>query len=366
MRRGRLQALGIEHWYDPWDKHRAMFSRAKFCAVMLTVTTGCQSLGGVNVTAVATASGKPSNVATVVMVTQDGQPVSTLGPGAFRLIENGQALENQSVELRLLDPAKVAAFHTVLLLDMSHASTDEDRQQFGEAAAFFIRSVRVRQSVTVLGFDGSAKTRLLGEFPVDVTGAGVDHVEKQLSKKLEPSRDLRGAVIQALELLDRRLEKSARPLRVGTLVVFSRGPDAAGRVPEYQFEMRLSQSPHKLVLVNVAGDPLDSQSALLSKDGRFQALAVESLPIAFEEAASTVEKLSNQYYLVSYCSPARARESRVRVEVQVVSDELQVDTGAVEASFDASGFTRGCNSSNPPQFTRAKAVGWGAASSSKD
>jgi hypothetical protein len=324
---------------------------------MITVTNGCQVLGGVKVTEVATASGKPSNVATMVTVTQDGQPVSSLAPAAFRLSENGKLLENRAVDLRLLDPARVAAFHTVLLVDMSHAATDEDRQQFSDAAAYFIRSVRVRQSVTVLGFDGSPKTRLIGEFPVDVTGAGVEHIEKKLSAKLDPSRDLRSAVLQALELLDNRLDRTARPVRIGTLVVFARGPDVAGRVSVAEFEARLSQTKHQIVSINLTGDPPNDQSSQWSKDGKIQALAIESLPIAFEEAASAVEKLSGQYYLLSYCSPARAGENRLRVEVQVVSDELQVDTSDVEASFSALGFTRGCSSANPPQFARIKTVG---------
>ncbi len=337
--------------------HAAMTWRAIFCSVLITVTNGCQSLGGVRVTEIATASGKPSNVAIMVTVTQDGHPVSSLAPGAFRLSENGKVLDHQAVALRLLEPIGVAAFHTVLLLDMSHAATDEDRQQFSDAAAYFIRSVRVRQSVTVLGFDGSPKARLIGEFPVNVTGAGIEHIEKKLATKLDPSRDLRGAVLQALELLDNRLEKTARPVRIGTLVVFSRGSDVAGRVPVAEFEARLRQTQHSIVSIDVVGDPLNDQSSQLSKDGKIHAQAVESLPIAFEEAARTVENLSGQYYLLSYCSPARAGEHRLRVEVQVVSDELQLDTGEVETSFTAAGFTRGCSSANPPQFSRAKMGG---------
>jgi hypothetical protein len=338
-----------------------MLRRATFPIALVATLSGCQTLGGVQLMEVATASGKPSNVATMVTVTQHRQPVSSLGPAAFRLSENGQALDSQMVGLKLIDPTRVAAFHTVLLLDLSHTATNEDRQQLGEAVGYFIRGVRAKQSVTVLGFDGSPKTRLIGEFPVDRAGGGSSGIDKQLPAKLDPSRDLRGAVVQALDLLDRRLEKSARPVQLGTLVVFSRGPDVAGRVTVPEFEARLRRSHHRMVLVNVVGDRTDDQSTALAEDGQIQATAAESLPIAFEQAASTVDRLLGHYYVVSYCSPARGGSNRLRVAVQVVNDDLQVVTDEFDTNFNASGFTGGCDSSDPPHFDRVKGAGFGGA-----
>lgn len=345
----------VEGQRDPWDNRSPMQRRSTWSIVLLTMTSACQLFGGVQVTEIATTSGRPSNVAAMVTVTQNDRPISNLSPSAFRLSEDGQVLDNQSVELRLLDPAVAASLHTVLLLDLGHGSTEAERQQLRLAAESFIRSVRVRQSVTVLGFDGAPSTQLIGDFSVDASGAGTERLEKRQVAKLDPSRDLRGSVLEALDVLDNRLGKSPRAIRIGSLVVFSRGPDFAGRVSPSEFKSRLERTKHKMLLVSVTGDPSEAELASSSAYGRIDAEAGGDLSAAFNQAASKVEQLSRSYYLVSYCSPARSGVRRLRIEAQVVNDDLQVETGSVEVQFDSTGFTRGCNSANPPRFQRAKA-----------
>lgn len=354
--RTQHRAVGIEDQGNSWEKPAVMFERAPLGVMLVATLCGCQSLGSVEASEVATASAKPSNVATMLTVTQHGQPVSSLSAAAFRLSENGQLLDGKTVDLRLIDPTRVATFHTVLLLDLTQTTTQEDREQFREAVWYFIRGVRAKQSVTVLGFDGAPKVRLLGEFPADTTGNRDNQLDKPLPAKVNPSRDLRSAVLQSLDLLDQRLQKGGQPLRAGTLVVFARGPDVAGRVPVSQVEARLNRVEHQLVFVNVAGDKTDDQTPALARNGQIHATAVESLPIAFEEAASAVEKLYGRFYVVSYCSPARGTNTWLRVEVQVVGDDLEVDSAEFSTSFDASNFTRGCNSGNPPRFERPKSA----------
>jgi len=338
-----------------------MFWRSEFCLALVATSMGCQPFGVVRLNEVGTAAGKPNNVATIVTVSRQGQPVSTLSASAFKVTENGQPLDNTSIELRLLEPTRVAKVHTVLLLDLSHATSVEERQQFSDAVGYFVRAVRAKQPVTVLGFDGTPKTRLIAEFPVDPSGSGNIQIAKQLPAKTDPSRDLRGAVVQALDLLDQRLDrqqldKAGNSPRIGTVVIFSRGPDASGRVSTARLEERVKRSEHQLVLINVAGDLADDQVAALSADRQVHALALESLPVAFEQAASTVEKLLGHYYLVSYCSPARGQLVRLGLEVQVVGDDLEVYSDRFETEFDASNFLKGCSSANPPRFEKQKAA----------
>jgi hypothetical protein len=52
--------------------------------------------------------------------------------------------------------------------------------------------------------------------------------------------------------------------------------------------------------------------------------------------------------------------------VQVVGDDLEVDSAEFSASFDASNFTRGCNSANPPRFERPKIAEDEAAAGKRD
>lgn len=325
---------------------------------LAVVVSGCHVFGGVRLTEIATATGKPSNVATVVSVTQKGQPVADLGTAAFRLSENGQELDSRAVDLRMLDPSSVAAFHTVLLIDLGHGTTEEKKRQLSRAAAGFVRRVRQKQSVTVMAFDGSPRIRLVGDFTVEASGTGPEQLENvMMMVPADPSRNLNGAVISALDTLDSRLERSNRPVRLGTLVVFSRGPDVAGRVADAEFDDRVARSEHQFVYMNVSGDPTNDHVALLTSRGKVESQGTDTLPIAFEDAAILANKLVTQYYLLSYCSPARAGERVLRVEVQVNTDDGKVESDAFETRFDSSGFSPACSSNNPPRFSIARPEG---------
>jgi hypothetical protein len=320
--------------------------------ILVVMASGCHFFQGLRLAEVASASGKPSNVATLVSVMQKGQPVADLGVASFHVSENGQILDPGAVDLRLLDPATVAGFHTVLLIDLGHGISEDQRRQLGRATAGFVRRVRQKQSVTVLAFDGSPRTKLVGDFSIETNGTGPEQLENlTMMVPADRSRNLNGAVISALDSLDGRLERSNRPIRVGTLVVFSRGPDIAGRVPAKEFEDRISHTEHQLIYVDVAGDPISEQTTALTIRGKIEAQAVDTLPIAFENAAILANQLRSQYYLLSYCSPARSGKRNLRVEVQANDAEGQTETDAFETVFDSTGFSPSCNSGNPPRFS---------------
>lgn len=319
------------------------------------LVSGCHVFSTIELHNVATASGKPSNVAVLVSVTKKHEPVSELDATSFKLAEDGKALDPQAVELKLLDPANVAAFHTVLLLDLGHATTEERKRQLSKAAAGFVRKVRQRQPVTVLVYDGSPRTRLVGEFSIEPSGSGPELFENLLMMvPQDTSRNLRGAVVAGLDALDGYLSKSPRPVAVGTLVVFSRGPDLAGRIDASTFESRLDETEHQIVYVDVRGDSTDEATSRHAKTRRIDSQEADTLPIAFEEAGMAALRLTGQYYLLSYCSPARAAERQLKVEVTVPSVKNEVETDSFVTSFDASGFAPGCNSSSPPRFSPRK------------
>ena len=79
--------------------------------------SGCQLLGGARIQELATGSAKPGNVATLVAVTEKDKPVSGLPPSAFKVSENDQNIDPETAKLQLLEPARYAAFHTVLLVE---------------------------------------------------------------------------------------------------------------------------------------------------------------------------------------------------------------------------------------------------------
>jgi hypothetical protein len=317
--------------------------------------SGCHWFSGLRLENVTTASGKPSNVAALVSVTKQGDPVRELDLTSFKVIEDGKTLSGEQADIRLLDPATVAAFHTVLLLDLGHATTEDRKKQLAKAAASFVRKVRRTQPVSVLVFDGSSRTRLVGDFSVEPNGSGPEQLDNLLMMvPADPSRNLRGAVLNGLETLETDLNRTTRPIRRGTLVVFSRGPDIAGRVPSAEFEERTKGTEHQLVYIDVAGDGTDDATTRLGEHHSVRSQGPENLPIAFEEAGAIASRLTEQYYLISYCSPARAGQRTLRIEVTVPSTENEIETDGFETTFDATGFTPGCNSGNPPRFVVAK------------
>jgi hypothetical protein len=72
---------------------------------------------------------------------------------------------------------------------------------------------------------------------------------------------------------------------------------------------------------------------------------------SFEKAAARIEAFSKRYYLLGYCSPARAGEHVVRIETTVDGK-----TGWQEYKFDARGFGPNCDPTRPPAFSLKRAV----------
>ncbi len=325
------------------------------CWAALLLSMGCHWFGGTRIKEVATASGPPSNVATLLSVTRSDEPVAGLSTLSFRLTENGVAVDPEAADLRLLDPARIAAFHTVLLVDLSDSASEGRRHQLAKAVSVFVEKVRRSQSVSVMGFDGSPRARPLGDFAMDPKATGpltLDAVQRALPS--DPSRNLRGALVDAQRALQRRLRQPNKVVPLGTLVVFARGPDLAGRVDPDRLEELEDDETISTLLITVNGDPGDETTEQLAGGRPILAQNQDTLGIAFQEAARQVLSHTGQYYLLSYCSPSRAGERQLRVEVSVPEPEGKDSTDSFEVSFDSAGFRAGCDSNRLPRFTLVK------------
>jgi hypothetical protein len=204
----------------------------------------------------------------------------------------------------------------------------------------------------LFAFDGSRDIQLAGEFPKLLGGAPpLDEVPGLLSYSVrDPSRNLYGAVAQSIEELDRRLAAAQKPVRIGTLVVFSRGPDAAGRLTDQQLRKLLEQTRHHLLAIGLQNTPRDYYLTELGRTETLRAQDEQKLGPTFESAASRVNALYDMYYLVSYCSPARAGVRRLRLQVDFKTPQGDEKRGRVEREFDATGFGPGCDPETPPRF----------------
>jgi hypothetical protein len=314
------------------------------------LSSGCAFFQGVTVDNVATSAQRPSNIALYVAVADSGEPVGDLEAKNFNVYENGELLAANEVQRTLLPREEVTSDHVVLLVDISGKPSQAQRATFVKAIDGFVGKVREKLNVTVYAYDGSAKLRLVSEFPQGTSeGTAVPLLTLPTS---DASRNLHGAVVKGLELLETRLKASGKPVRLGSLVVFARGPDVAGRVPEDQMYTALDGTKRDVVGVGVGAD-LPYLNGVQNA-GLIHSQSERTLPIAFEEAASRVLATRKRYYLVAYCSPARDGDRQVRLEVKYTDKDGDEYTGETSFDFDARGFKAGCNVETTPRFVAQK------------
>jgi hypothetical protein len=319
------------------------------CAGLLS---SCHMLfGGLDVKGVATAANVPSNVAVYLSVSQDSEPVVDLTAGDFTISEDGMPLDSTTTKQTLLVRDRVALHRTVLLVDVSAVSDDAARQKLSRAVAGFVAAVRKTQPVAVYLFDGRSTIHMLGDFRVSTESseAPPEIAALDAGARRDPSRNLNGALVSAVNKLTGLLGSSDKPIRVGSLAFFTWGPDLAGRVPQSEVLDALDATGYHVVGITVEGENAPNLERLATS-GVSMAPSPDTIGVAFDEAASKLIRIAHQYYLLSYCSPARSGTRRLRVDVKSTSpggDEL---TGKWETEFESTGFGAGCDPTETPRF----------------
>jgi hypothetical protein len=158
--------------------------------------------------------------------------------------------------------------------------------------------------------------------------------------------------VEALDVLEARFARSLKALHVGTLNVVTSGPDLAGRVSETSFDERLSRSS---VLTYIYGLPADDADVKrLAYGGKLERVEAVESSLPLETLLAKTHGRVGSYYVLSYCSPSRSGERQLRVEVQRVRDDLEVDTASVDTHFDSTGFSSGCDSSRSPRSSELR------------
>jgi hypothetical protein len=328
-----------------------------------STTPACSVFRHVSVEPLATSFQKPSNVAVYVALRDADEPLTELEPSNFHVYENGQLVPSDQTQLTLLDRDLGAAHHALLLIDMSSADKPEARTLAAKGAAGFVEKLLSLEGVSVYAFDGSE-----GLVQIATASKGGPTPSMAALESFTPrdkSRNLNGAVLAALGKLDAALAQTGKPVKVGTLVVFSSGPDVAGRVDADKLHDAVWESQHDVIAVGVAEHTESLEP--IARHGLVRAQAANTLPIALEEAASKARDELEKYYLVSYCSPARAGERRLRLEVKYTNKEGEEHTGDFEIDFSARGFGPGCNSQTTPRLTlRPKVTAFSDDSSNRE
>src|SRR5580700_3342956 len=157
------------------------------------------------------------------------------------------------------------------------------------AVGAFTDHIEKQQKVAVYAFDGSPELTPIVPF-TDQPGnvkAGV----QQLStfKPKDPSTNLNGAIVKALDELDNALGKASQPLKFGTLVVFTDGTDRANRVPESTMRQHIHEKPFDVYAIGLGAEIKEPQLAEIGKSGTAMAADKNAVIKAFDDVGARVE-----------------------------------------------------------------------------
>ena len=89
-------------------------------------------------------------------------------------------------------------------------------------------------------------------------------------KPKDPSTNLNGAVVKALDELDNSLGKATQPLKFGTLVVFTDGTDRANRVSADDMRQHVSEKPFDVFAIGLGAEIKEQQLRQIGKSGTWR------------------------------------------------------------------------------------------------
>lgn len=327
-------------------RHFSRFVLLTLIMLAAPLLGGCGSLlSGVQVQSEKTIAKPPGSVIVYLRVKDGDEPVAHLTKNNFEIYENGVLLDRAGLHIELLPRDTAAAGHTVLLLDLSGELDQSDLNRIARGAGHFVQKVSTTQSVSVLVFDGSEKPRLVARFPK------VDAEEQRELPELTPfvtgddSRNLNGAVLEALKVLDQELNGSPKPVRRGSLVTVTRGPDLAARSSDDEIYSTLKRSPYELYALRPKGSSIPTIRSI-GADGAYEYDTRDTMPLRLLDLGLVVRGAWEQHYILTYCSPARGGQRDVRVALKFQDDHGE-RSGSVRTGFDASGFESGCGPLRP-------------------
>ena len=167
-------------------------------------------------------------------------------------------------------------------------------------------------------------------------------------KPSDPSTNLNGAVIEGIKVLEKALAHETTPLKFGSLVVFTDGSDRAQRVVRADLDKALADAQENRTSLYVIGIGKEINTSELRNIGRTHAFLSQdqaALTKAFDDIAQRVEGYTKSFYLLSYCSPARAQEHDLKVVTRAGTA-----SGSLTYHFNAQGFGPNCDSNRMPHF----------------
>ena len=307
------------------------------------VTTLCPRLESVE-------TRQPALISMFVKVeTCEGSPVTLLSIANFTIFEDGNPISRSESRPDIFPVEQEFRTVTVLLLDLSGSVVRTGSLPvLKDAATGFVETVLaaredIPSDVAIYWFDGAPGVTEQVAFTDDPERllAGIAALSEDTPQ--DDSTNLNGAVIGGLEVLvteQERLRASGVQFTLGSLVVFTDGTDQASRVSEAD-ALAVVGSVGEGLLVQTVGLGAEINETVLGEIGRdgfeFAQNSAE-VAAAFERAGERIRLESSSFYLVRYCSPRRAGDHSLRVELG-----LDAAQAAFEEDFNADSFGPGCD-----------------------
>lgn len=342
---------------DPNVPVKPLLKRFGAAASILTtawVLGGCA--GGLNVTRVNSAEKKPNNVWVFFSVDAGkDEPVGGLEASDFKIYEDGELVSEFESQQTIQNPEVAAVMYTMLLVDMSGSVSESGQADaLVDAAKSFSDKVGKTQKVGVYAFDGDAKIHSVVPF-TEAQGSvegGLEGLRKYKAK--DPSTNLHGAVVEGLRELKKNLDRDKKPLKFGTLVVFSDGTDRAARVSRDEMKQEIKDEKYKnyeMLAIGVGAEIEKAQLEDIGKNGTELATDQAKVKESFDKIAARIEAHMKRFYLLSYCTPARKGEHEVTIEAVQKKDGGE-RSGKLKYSFSADNFgpPPACDPKKPPTF----------------
>lgn len=324
-------------------RHPSRLGKAFLLATIAFFSWFVIGCGGLNVRLINAAQKKPNNV--WMFFTVDAgkdKPVGGLVAEDFEISEDGSVVSVFESKQTIQNPEVAAVMYTMLLVDMSGSITESGQADaLVDAAKSFADRVGKAQKVGVYAFDGSPQIHSVVPF-TEAQGSvdgGLEGLRKYKPK--DPSTNLHGAVVEGLRTLKKELDKDKRPLKFGTLVVFSDGADRAARVTRDEMKAEMDKEEYEnyeMFAIGVGAEKEIGQANLgeIGRNGTETANDRAKIKETFDRMAARLEAHMKRFYLLSYCTPAR-KGTHV-VAIKATSRRDPEGTGAVEWEFNADGF----------------------------
>lgn len=298
----------------------------------------------------------PSKVSVFFRVNDNqGGPIAGLNASNFRILERGQnddcfnEISSLESSATISSNSQIFVNTTFLVLDLSNSVLATSLPELQIASNSFIDSVMpaIPQEAFQMGiywFDGED---ILHELQAPTTDAAVlqeaiNSITEDISN--DPSTDLFGAVIKATQLAENTIEsfESQDIFAASSIVIFTDGTDQAARFTEAEALNSVTNANENISFFTIGlGQEIDEVILnSIGSEGSAFAANSDELVTVFNQVSNNVAGQANSFYLFEYCSPKRDGSGINDLLIQATANE---QTGIFTTSFDATGFTGGCN-----------------------